>query len=151
MVVGRHIAQGMAYVCIEFSICCLVPGTGRISNLYYLSSQIGFKCVQLMLLKRGGQVIYAGPLGHHSHKLIEYFQVGRVSSLLSSPRELQEVYLQACLLVVLSILFKTPLSGRVSVAGHSGSRENGGRHQPGDLDAGSQLYFARSSTGCGFC
>ncbi|MCD9561243.1 Pleiotropic drug resistance protein 2 [Datura stramonium] len=29
---------------------------------------------ELLLMKRGGQVIYAGPLGHHSHFLIEYFQ-----------------------------------------------------------------------------
>ncbi|KAM7255061.1 hypothetical protein ACFE04_020302 [Oxalis oulophora] len=28
----------------------------------------------LLLMKRGGQVIYAGPLGHHSQKLIEYFE-----------------------------------------------------------------------------
>jgi hypothetical protein len=30
--------------------------------------------LQLLLLKQGGQVVYAGPLGHHSHKLIEYFE-----------------------------------------------------------------------------
>ncbi|KAL2539838.1 ABC transporter G family member 34 [Abeliophyllum distichum] len=29
---------------------------------------------ELLLMKRGGQVIYAGPLGHHSSQLIEYFQ-----------------------------------------------------------------------------
>ncbi|XVF75720.1 hypothetical protein PTKIN_Ptkin13bG0209400 [Pterospermum kingtungense] len=29
---------------------------------------------ELFLMKRGGQVIYAGPLGRHSHKLIEYFE-----------------------------------------------------------------------------
>ncbi|KAH9321643.1 hypothetical protein KI387_016282, partial [Taxus chinensis] len=29
---------------------------------------------ELLLMKRGGQVIYAGPLGHHSHKLVEYFE-----------------------------------------------------------------------------
>jgi ABC-type multidrug transport system ATPase subunit len=29
---------------------------------------------ELLLLKRGGQVIYAGPLGQNSHKIIEYFQ-----------------------------------------------------------------------------
>ncbi|CAH1430816.1 unnamed protein product [Lactuca virosa] len=29
---------------------------------------------ELLLMKRGGQVIYAGPLGHHSDLLIEYFQ-----------------------------------------------------------------------------
>ncbi|KAJ0028865.1 hypothetical protein Pint_35967 [Pistacia integerrima] len=28
----------------------------------------------LLLMKRGGQVIYTGPLGRHSHKLIEYFE-----------------------------------------------------------------------------
>ncbi|XP_021728709.1 ABC transporter G family member 39-like [Chenopodium quinoa] len=29
---------------------------------------------ELLLMKQGGQVIYAGPLGHHSHELIEYFE-----------------------------------------------------------------------------
>ncbi|RDX62108.1 ABC transporter G family member 39, partial [Mucuna pruriens] len=29
---------------------------------------------ELLLMKRGGQVIYAGPLGHQSQKLIEYFE-----------------------------------------------------------------------------
>ncbi|CAM6100567.1 unnamed protein product [Calypogeia fissa] len=29
---------------------------------------------ELLLMKRGGQAIYAGPLGRHSHKLIEYFE-----------------------------------------------------------------------------
>eukprot|EP00257_Ricinus_communis_P023764 XP_015583834.1 pleiotropic drug resistance protein 2 isoform X1 [Ricinus communis] len=29
---------------------------------------------ELLLMKRGGQVIYAGPLGRFSHKLIEYFE-----------------------------------------------------------------------------
>ncbi|XP_010244008.1 PREDICTED: pleiotropic drug resistance protein 2-like isoform X2 [Nelumbo nucifera] len=29
---------------------------------------------ELLLMKRGGQVIYAGTLGRHSHKLIEYFE-----------------------------------------------------------------------------
>ncbi|CAL5332165.1 unnamed protein product [Camellia sinensis] len=29
---------------------------------------------QLLLMKRGGNVIYAGPLGRHSHKLVEYFE-----------------------------------------------------------------------------
>ncbi|PHT31506.1 ABC transporter G family member 34 [Capsicum baccatum] len=29
---------------------------------------------ELLLMKRGGQVIYAGPLGHHSRLLIEYFE-----------------------------------------------------------------------------
>ncbi|KAL3688205.1 hypothetical protein R1sor_014514 [Riccia sorocarpa] len=29
---------------------------------------------ELLLLKRGGQIIYAGPLGRHSHKLVEFFE-----------------------------------------------------------------------------
>ncbi|KAG6546835.1 hypothetical protein Mapa_011688 [Marchantia paleacea] len=29
---------------------------------------------ELLLLKRGGQVIYAGPLGRRSHRLVEYFE-----------------------------------------------------------------------------
>nr|GLL23468.1 ABC transporter G family member 35 [Ipomoea trifida] len=29
---------------------------------------------ELLLMKRGGQVIYAGPLGRHSHKVVEYFE-----------------------------------------------------------------------------
>lgn len=37
---------------------------------------------QLLLLKRGGQVIYAGPLGYHSHHLVEYFEVSLILTLL---------------------------------------------------------------------
>ena len=33
--------------------------------------------LQLFLMKRGGQEIYVGPLGHHSHRLIKYFEVER--------------------------------------------------------------------------
>ncbi|OVA06116.1 ABC transporter-like [Macleaya cordata] len=33
-----------------------------------------FDEARLLLMKRGGQVIYGGPLGHHSHKLIKYFE-----------------------------------------------------------------------------
>ncbi|XP_027336297.1 ABC transporter G family member 36-like [Abrus precatorius] len=29
---------------------------------------------ELLLMKRGGQVIYAGPLGRNSHKIVEYFE-----------------------------------------------------------------------------
>ncbi|PWA73251.1 pleiotropic drug resistance protein 2 [Artemisia annua] len=29
---------------------------------------------ELLLMKIGGQIIFAGPLGHQSHKLVEYFQ-----------------------------------------------------------------------------
>ena len=30
---------------------------------------------ELLLLKRGGQVIYSGPLGRNSHMIVEYFEV----------------------------------------------------------------------------
>ena len=40
--------------------------------------------VQLLLMKRGGQVIYAGPLGQNSQKLIEYFEVIKVFELVIS-------------------------------------------------------------------
>lgn len=30
---------------------------------------------QMLLMKRGGQVIYMGALGRQSHKLVEYFEV----------------------------------------------------------------------------
>ncbi|KAJ0743878.1 hypothetical protein HanPI659440_Chr10g0381031 [Helianthus annuus] len=29
---------------------------------------------ELLLMKRGGKVTYTGPLGHHSHLLLEYFE-----------------------------------------------------------------------------
>ncbi|KAL6327276.1 hypothetical protein AAG906_017833 [Vitis piasezkii] len=32
---------------------------------------------ELLLMKRGGQIIYAGPLGRNSHKLVEYFEAVR--------------------------------------------------------------------------
>lgn len=32
-------------------------------------------CMQLLLLKRGGRTVYAGPLGEQSKLLVEYFQV----------------------------------------------------------------------------
>ena len=32
---------------------------------------------ELFLMKRGGQVIYSGPLGRNSHKIVEYFEVIR--------------------------------------------------------------------------
>jgi hypothetical protein len=41
--------------------------------------------VQLILMKAGGQIIYSGMLGHHSSKLIEYFEV---RSILPAPLEI---------------------------------------------------------------
>ena len=43
--------------------------------MYCISSSYPCLISQLLLMKRGGQVIYAGPLGRQSHKLVEYFEV----------------------------------------------------------------------------
>ena len=37
--------------------------------------------IQLLLMKRGGQIIYSGPLGQQSQKLIKYFEVSMTSAL----------------------------------------------------------------------
>lgn len=37
--------------------------------------------LQLLLMKRGGQVIYMGPLGPRSHKLVEYFEVNESATV----------------------------------------------------------------------
>ena len=42
----------------------------RIQVLKYLKWLL-----QLLLMKRGGQEIYVGPLGRHSSHLIKYFEV----------------------------------------------------------------------------
>jgi hypothetical protein len=44
---------------------------------------LSLSLLQLLLMKRGGQVIYAGSLGHESHKLIEYFEVSIASQMLN--------------------------------------------------------------------
>ncbi|KAJ1292576.1 hypothetical protein BS78_01G000500 [Paspalum vaginatum] len=50
--------------------------TGRtvVCTIHQPSIDIFESFDELLLLKRGGQVIYAGELGRHSHKLIEYFE-----------------------------------------------------------------------------
>lgn len=73
--------------------------------------------IQLLLMKRGGQVIYAGPLGKQSQQLISYFEevegvakitpgynpatwMLEVSSIGSENRlgvDFAEIYLQSCL------------------------------------------------------
>lgn len=40
-----------------------------------ISKELTLYYLQLVLMKRGGQIIYAGPLGYQSNKLIEYFEV----------------------------------------------------------------------------
>ncbi|XP_050235153.1 ABC transporter G family member 39-like [Mercurialis annua] len=50
--------------------------TGRtvVCTIHQPSIDIFESFDELLLMKRGGQLIYAGPLGRHSHKLIEYFE-----------------------------------------------------------------------------
>ncbi|KAJ9684813.1 hypothetical protein PVL29_017010 [Vitis rotundifolia] len=50
--------------------------TGRtvVCTIHQPSIDIFESFDELLLMKRGGQVIYAGPLGHKSHKLVEYFE-----------------------------------------------------------------------------
>ncbi|KAK1645314.1 hypothetical protein QYE76_063119 [Lolium multiflorum] len=50
--------------------------TGRtvVCTIHQPSIDIFESFDELLLLKRGGQVIYAGDLGDHSHKLVEYFE-----------------------------------------------------------------------------
>ncbi|CAN0852280.1 ABC transporter G family member 34 [Linum grandiflorum] len=51
--------------------------TGRtvVCTIHQPSIDIFESFDELLLMKRGGEVTYAGPLGRHSHKLIEYFEV----------------------------------------------------------------------------
>jgi hypothetical protein len=54
------------------------PSSLTTADYYFFSNiltTVGLLIFQLLLLKRGGQVIYAGELGRHSHKLVEYFEV----------------------------------------------------------------------------
>lgn len=44
-------------------------------------------------MKRGGQVIYAGPLGHHSDLLIEYFQVSVLYLLTTATPQKTSIFL----------------------------------------------------------
>jgi hypothetical protein len=52
------------------------------SMLQHVFPTLTLCLLQLLLMKRGGQVIYVGPLGRHSHNLIEYFEVSICSMLL---------------------------------------------------------------------
>ncbi|KAJ1264617.1 hypothetical protein BS78_08G013200 [Paspalum vaginatum] len=53
-----------------------VADTGRtvVCTIHQPSIEIFEAFDELMLMKRGGESIYAGPLGHHSCKVIQYFQ-----------------------------------------------------------------------------
>ena len=79
-------------MCVCISVYCLLVACMCKSmsvNVYtcicvyiyiYISFSRGFHYlfllfVQLLLMKRGGRVIYAGPLGQNSQKMIEYFEV----------------------------------------------------------------------------
>lgn len=50
--------------------------TGRtvVCTIHQPSIDIFESFDELILMKMGGQIVYAGPLGQHSHKIIEYFE-----------------------------------------------------------------------------
>ena len=43
--------------------------------IYIVSLGWTFDWLQLLLMKRGGEIIYSGALGHHSENMIKYFEV----------------------------------------------------------------------------
>jgi len=49
--------------------------------LQLAKSKMFDQCVQLFLMKRGGEEIYAGPLGHLSSDLIKYFEVNDITGI----------------------------------------------------------------------
>ncbi|KAL6327262.1 hypothetical protein AAG906_017819 [Vitis piasezkii] len=53
-----------------------IVDTGRtvVCTIHQPSIDIFEAFDELLLMKRGGQIIYAGPLGRNSHKLVEYFE-----------------------------------------------------------------------------
>lgn len=63
-------------------------------SLVMVSNFVNFDIVsfrlQLLLMKRGGRVIYAGPLGSNSHKLVEYFEVSFCGTHDSNSKKLSE-------------------------------------------------------------
>nr|DAD44607.1 TPA_asm: hypothetical protein HUJ06_002837 [Nelumbo nucifera] len=52
----------------------LIPSRTVVCTIHQPSIDIFEAFDELLLMKRGGQVIYAGPLGQHSHKIVEYFE-----------------------------------------------------------------------------
>ena len=63
--------------------------TGRtvVCTIHQPSIDIFESFDELLLIKRGGQVIYAGPLGRNSQKIIEFFEV--YHQFFSQTRQLQ--------------------------------------------------------------
>lgn len=51
----------------------------RVDAYHYNITNVSL-CLQLVLLKAGGRMIYCGPLGQDSSKLIEYFEVSSQGS-----------------------------------------------------------------------
>lgn len=50
--------------------------------------------MQLIIMKRGGQIIYSGMLGRHSSKLIEYFEVSQNLNAIPANIELNSHYIK---------------------------------------------------------
>lgn len=60
---GSFLVKCLVCICLITITCITFPNTCTRSSL------------QLLLMKRGGRVVYCGPLGHQSNELIEYFEV----------------------------------------------------------------------------
>lgn len=80
---------------------------------------------ELLLLKRGGQVIYSGPLGRNSHKVIEYYEV--TFTFLKLYRFFSKRRLHYLIFIPFTI------------TGYSWSAKNKGQVQSCNMDARSEL------------
>lgn len=105
-----------------------------IGCLSYEHLHVTLEIVQLFLMKRGGEEIYVGPLGHNSCHLISYFEVSLSTDLLNKTSRYQ---LMACMIT----LFGAPN------VGNTRSEENQGWLQPCNLDVRSDHPSSRRCPG----
>jgi len=59
--------------------------------------------MQLLLMKRGGQIIYAGPLGNQSHELVKYFEVSietLLFSFITKVLDMSASYFEHCYVIM---------------------------------------------------
>lgn len=68
--------------------CCVISPDIMHRNLFPVICKLilsySHPTLQLLMMKRGGELIYAGPLGPNSCKLIDYFQVKKLFSTTSN-------------------------------------------------------------------
>jgi hypothetical protein len=61
-------------------------------------SHAALELLQLFLMKRGGEEIYIGPLGHNSCHLIQYFEVSFIIHLLNKTSKFKLI---TCIIILL--------------------------------------------------